>query len=228
MPRTVEVYLEQGRRRVFAGAIEWPGWCRSGKDEKAALEALLAYAPRYAKAVKRAAPRFAPPAKLDELVVAERLKGDATTDFGAPGIAPRADARPVGARELERLTKLLDATWAALDAAARKAAGVVLTKGPRGGGRELDAIVAHVAEADAAYLRSLGGRFRGDAAGETHRLRREMRDTLAARASGEPPAPSRRRRPPWTPRYAIRRSAWHALDHAWEIEDRSNGPIRAG
>jgi hypothetical protein len=24
----------------------------------------------------------------------------------------------------------------------------------------------------------------------------------------------------WTPRYFVRRTAWHALDHAWEIEDR--------
>jgi hypothetical protein len=26
----------------------------------------------------------------------------------------------------------------------------------------------------------------------------------------------------WPPRYAARRIAWHALDHAWEIEDRSD------
>ena len=25
----------------------------------------------------------------------------------------------------------------------------------------------------------------------------------------------------WPPRYAARRIAWHALDHAWEIEDRT-------
>ena len=25
----------------------------------------------------------------------------------------------------------------------------------------------------------------------------------------------------WTTRYAAHRIAWHALDHAWEIEDRS-------
>jgi hypothetical protein len=25
----------------------------------------------------------------------------------------------------------------------------------------------------------------------------------------------------WPPAYAARRIAWHALDHAWEIEDRS-------
>jgi hypothetical protein len=25
----------------------------------------------------------------------------------------------------------------------------------------------------------------------------------------------------WLPRYFVRRVAWHALDHAWEIEDRA-------
>jgi hypothetical protein len=25
----------------------------------------------------------------------------------------------------------------------------------------------------------------------------------------------------WSARYFVRRSAWHVLDHAWEIEDRS-------
>jgi len=39
------VYLESGSRRTFAGAIDWPGWCRSGRDEASALEALLSYGP---------------------------------------------------------------------------------------------------------------------------------------------------------------------------------------
>lgn len=28
----------------------------------------------------------------------------------------------------------------------------------------------------------------------------------------------------WPPRYAARRIAWHVLDHAWQIEDRSGPP----
>jgi hypothetical protein len=27
----------------------------------------------------------------------------------------------------------------------------------------------------------------------------------------------------WTPLFAARRAAWHALDHAWELEDRLPG-----
>jgi hypothetical protein len=46
-------------------------------------------------------------------------------------------------------------------------------------------------------------------------------ETLTARGSGEPvPNPSTARTL-WSIRYFVRRSAWHALDHAWEIEDRS-------
>ncbi|HVL81772.1 MAG TPA: hypothetical protein VM840_09290 [Actinomycetota bacterium] len=74
-------------------------------------------------------------------------------------------------------------------------------------------------EADHAYLRSIGGRHADD--GEMGSLRDAIVETLAGRVRGEPPAPSRRRTPHWPPRYMIRRSAWHALDHAWEIEDRA-------
>jgi hypothetical protein len=53
-------------------------------------------------------------------------------------------------------------------------------------------------------------------------VRRASLDLLAAIAGGETPEPGpRRKRPFWQPRYFVRRSAWHALDHAWEIEDRS-------
>ena len=38
------VYLELGRKRVFACALDWPGWCRSGSSPEAALDALAGYA----------------------------------------------------------------------------------------------------------------------------------------------------------------------------------------
>ena len=43
---TDEVFVEAGSKRVFAGAIEWPGWCRGAKTEDEALEALATHAPR--------------------------------------------------------------------------------------------------------------------------------------------------------------------------------------
>src|SRR2546425_1304733 len=138
------VYLEVGSKRVFAGALEWPGWCRSGRDDESALQALVLYGPRYAAAIGRAAGGFTPPSDASGLRVVERLKGNATTDFGAPSMAPSSDGRPVDATEANRIEAILKACWAKLDRAARAASGHTLRKGPRGGGRELDAIMRHV------------------------------------------------------------------------------------
>ena len=218
--------MEVGNRRVFAGAVDWPGWCRSGKTEEAALETLLDYGLRYAAVMSAAGIRFNAPRDPGALDVVERLKGDATTDFGAPGMAPAIDDEPIKTADGRKLSKILEACWAALDSAAEAAYSKKLRKGPRGGGRELAAIVAHVVDAESAYLRSAGGSFKRDEAAEMSedgaRLREEIRKTLAARARGEPrPENPRRKAKPWTPRYFVRRTAWHALDHAWEIEDRA-------
>ncbi len=226
MARTYPVYLEVGSKRVFAAALDWPGWCRGGRDEEAALQALVGYGPRYAAALGPAAGPFAPPNDPSALDVVERLEGNATTDFGPPGAVPGSDERALRSAGLERLTGLLQACWAAFDAAARGAKGSALKKGPRGGGRELDDIVSHVLDADRAYLGGLGGRYpQGSQGGVTEDmagLRATIIEALSSRARGEPP-PGSRRSKPWPPRYAVRRSAWHALDHAWEIEDRTVG-----
>lgn len=228
MTTKIDVCIESGHRRVFASAPEWPGWCRSGRDEQAALDALAAYESRYAPVAKRA--RISPPGR-GTFAVTERLKGTATTDFGAPGVPAKADQRPLSRRELDRQGALLTACWAAFDAAAKAAIGAELRKGPRGGGRELDAIVRHLFEAEVAYLDRLGGKLRGrgaDAAEEMAALRRAFLDMLSARSRGETPPAGRRTAPLWLPRFAIRRSAWHALDHAWEIEDRVQSPSTTG
>jgi hypothetical protein len=86
-------------------------------------------------------------------------------------------------------------------------------------------MVRHVAEAEASYLYRLGGKYRhgddADPTAEMERLRREILELLVRRVEGTPLPPGKRTAPLWTPRYFIRRTAWHALDHAWEIEDRS-------
>jgi hypothetical protein len=218
---TVEVYLEKGRRRVFAGAHEWPGWCRSGRDEEAALATMVAAAPRYARALGRKVAGFEPPADPTALEVVERLPGDATTDFGAPGQAPSIDDAPLDDAETERLATILSACWSTFDRTARKATGARLTRGPRGGGRELPAIVDHVRDAEGAYLTGLGGDAGRVTEATMAAIRRAFLEALRIRAGGGDPPKPRRSGRLWSPRYAVRRSAWHALDHAWEIEDRS-------
>ena len=220
----INVYLEVGKIRTFAGAVDWPGWSRSGRDEGSALGALLDYGPRYARALRGARLNFRAPTALTEFVVIERLEGNSTTDFGAPAVATSGDAHPIGEAELRRFLAILKASWRTIDAAVQDAGGRELRRGPRGGGRELDRILAHVLESEAAYLARLGSNFkyaeRGDAADELHRTRQAILRSLAAAVQGEFPVEGPRGGVRWTPRYFVRRVAWHALDHAWEIEDR--------
>src|SRR3990172_8504342 len=103
---TIKVYLEQGSKRVFAGALDWPGWCRSGRDEGTALQALLDYGPRYAGVLRPARLGVQAPADASAFAGVERLEGNPTTDFGAPAVAPSSDARPVDDAELRRFQAL--------------------------------------------------------------------------------------------------------------------------
>lgn len=220
----IEVYLEVGRKRTFASAIDWPGWCRSGRDEESSLQTLFEYGPRYAGVLQPAGIGFQAPADASVLTVVERLKGDSTTDFGAPGISPSSDARAVDDIELQRLTTLLKACWLAFDNAVKAATSKELSKGPRGGGRDLQGIVQHVVDAESAYLSKIGGKFKKgeeeDHFQELNRMRKKIMVSLAAAVRGELPAQGPRGGIYWTPRYFVRRSAWHLLDHTWEIEDR--------
>jgi hypothetical protein len=218
----VDIYIESGSKRVFAGALDWPGWCRSAKDEDAAVSAVLAYSRRYAAAVRGVNPGFSVP-KEGSLRIVERLKGDATTDFGAPSIAPDADRRPVSATELKRLLSILGSVWATLDRSGKAAEGMELSKGPRGGGRDLDEIVGHVVGTEAAYLRRIAGTppSFSDPLAAKREVRDSVQEGLTRAVEDGLPAAGPRGGKIWLARYFVRRTAWHALDHAWEIEDRT-------
>ena len=217
MAKPIPVYLEQGAKKVFACSIDFPGWCRSGKDEEAALEALADYAPRYAEVAKVAKVAF--PAKAVELEVVERVKGKGATDFGIPHEVTRADSEPLTARQAARQVELMRAAWAVLDRVA-KASPAELRKGPRGGGRDRDKMLDHVLGAEAAYARKLGIKHPQPELGDTRAikaLRDELAETLRGASDGSPLVPKG-----WPPRYAMRRIAWHVLDHAWEMQDRAD------
>lgn len=220
----IDVYLEIGKTRCFAGAIDWPGWCRIGRDESSALQALIDYGPRYARTLASTQLAFQSPSDISTLMVVERIAGTATTDFGAPDVAPASDAQPINNTDLERFEALLQACWQALDQAVQAAAGKELRKGPRGGGRDAAAIVGHVLGAEQSYLSRLARKFTKEAGedlrAEIERTRKLGQAALAAAARGELPEHGPRGGKLWAPRYFVRRSAWHILDHAWEIEDR--------
>src|SRR5947208_15897415 len=133
MPKGTRVYIERGAKRAFASAADWPGWCRSGKDEESALENLAAYAPRYARVVQLA--RLELPENATSFSAVERMNGNAATDFGPPGIPAEAEAKPMPAAEAKRMASLLDACWMSLDQV-HATASERLLKGPRGAVRD--------------------------------------------------------------------------------------------
>lgn len=220
------IYLEQGPRRTFACAVDWPGWCRVARGDDAAVTTLAAYADRYAVVAGEAGVAF-PFAGADadavaaQLTVVEHVEGSGGTDFGAPLAVPELDGEPLDADTAERHADLVAAAWRVFDAVVA-GAPATLRKGPRGGGRDRDEIVVHVAEAERSYARSVGVHYTptqfGQAGGQAA-MRAELIEVLRAARDGAPPGGKG-----WPPRYAARRIAWHVLDHAWEIEDKSDHP----
>jgi len=144
------------------------------------------------------------------------VAGTATTDFGAPDVLLELD-RPVataaGRRDLGRRIALLESAWGLLDEVVAEAPEV-LAKGPRGGGRDTSDVVRHVVEVERVYARKVGVRHRPF--DPTDRpLRDALRADLVAALRTDDAGFA------WPARYALRRTAWHALDHAWEIQDKS-------
>jgi hypothetical protein len=226
MAGAIQIYVESTAKRAFAGAIEWPGWCRAGRRPDDAIAKLLEYGPRYAAVLSGVVRGFKAPRSDPDLVVDERLTGDATTDFGAPSIAPAADRRALDVRELSRLLSILETSWTAFDRVADAAADRQLRKGPRGGGRELDAIVAHVIGAEGSYIAKLAAPRPKTEGSDLRVAAQEERDAVRAGLSKAVtdglPDSGPRGGSIWLPRYFVRRAAWHVLDHAWEIEDRAD------
>lgn len=156
--RRVAVGLEVAPKQAVASALDWPGWCRAGRDEQAAPEALADYAGRYAPVAKHAGVSFPATVAFD---VVERVPGGAATAFAAPECrrlfpqitagAERAAVVPAAAR---LLAGLVTAVWGAFDQIAA-ASPAELRKGPRGGGRDRDQIIGHVIGTDTAYARKL-------------------------------------------------------------------------
>ncbi len=215
----IEIGEEVAAKKAFVWAIDWPGWCRGGKDRDLAIDALLAARGRYAKVARRAGLEL-PNVERADLRVSESMGGGGGTEFGVPSSITKLDHRPATGAEAERLASLVEAAWVIFDRVAARSPES-LRKGPRGGGRDRDKMVGHVLEAEHAYageigLRLLAGSLADRAAVTAERA--AILDVLRQPSDGSPLADRK-----WTPRYAARRIAWHVLDHAWEMGDRALG-----
>jgi hypothetical protein len=204
MPALLELADESTAKKAFAWAIDWPGWCRAGKDVEVAQAAVLAYAPRYAD-VARAAGLAFPDIDGGEIHLVESVGGGSGTEFGVPSAITPFDRRPLAATEAERFAALVEAAWTVFDRVA-STAPPELRKGPRGGGRDRDKMIDHVLEADHAYAREIGVRLPPPSLGDVAAIQAEraaMLDVLRQPTDGSVLADRR-----WTTRYASRRGRW--------------------
>jgi hypothetical protein len=223
LSRRTAVCLEVTPKTTFAYAIDWPGWCRAGRNEGAALEVLASYAERYATVAERAGVSFQSTVAFD---VVERVPGGPTTAFAAPEcrrpfpqITAEADRAKVTPATARRLVSLVTAAWATFDEIAA-ASPAQLRKGPRGGGRDRDKLIDHMIGAETAYARKLGVKLKQptiDDIAAIEELRAAIAAVVGAPSDGSPVVPNG-----WTTRYATRRVAWHVLEHAWEMQDRAD------
>jgi hypothetical protein len=220
----IAVAFEIGpKRRVFAQALDWIGWCRAGKDEATALHQLVIASTRYAQIAGRAGLTFAVPPSSEAFEIVERVPGTATTDFGAPAVPLTSDQEPLEESDIELFVSLLTACWATFDDALNSISADLHDVKPEGG-RSPDAMRLHLLEADRMHLSAFGPAFRQPDPARVTEQEAEVREQMIAALRAVPReeniAPRRRYGFSWTTRFAVRRSAWHALDHAWELQDR--------
>lgn len=218
MAKRLRVVLELGPKgkRVVALAPDWPGLARGATSEEAALERLRSYVPRYAPVAERAGmeTEFA---NIKGVNVVERYPGTGSTDFwGISFGLSTIDQKRMSEDVLERHLTLLRASWSFFDHV-RARVSAEMQKGPRGGGRDRDQIVRHIFANEQDWVKGLGVETPDDAI-LTARGWKKHRDAYCRAIRGyHSEGRSAGKRPL---RYVIRHTAFHALDHAWEMEDK--------
>ncbi len=214
----VRVLVERGKKkRVVACAFDWPGWDRSAPISEDPLVVLETYRARYAIVANQAGLetefRAAGPFK-----VVEQVEGIGMTDYyGLSGRAASDEHDPMTDPQCERKIALLRSAWHTFDDTAARVSPE-LRKGPRGGGRETNAIVHHVNGAEInEFAPKVGVKVSADVCDDPATLH-AYRDAFVAaiRVHHHRNEPARS----WALQFLIRRCAWHMLDHAWELEDR--------
>jgi len=221
MTDALRVILEIGKkRRVVAGAMDWPGLDRSGTSEAGALDKLSAYLPRYVGVAERAGLGSAFARAVDVEVV-ERVPGSSSTDFwGIAHVPSQIEREVLSPADLERRLGILRACWASFDDVAARVSHE-LRPTARGGGRSRDQITRHVYGTEPAnFYRKVS--IRADLAvvltpdGRETQRQAFVEAIRAYNAEGKPART-------WPIQFLVRRTAQHLMDHAWELEDRDLG-----
>ena len=223
----IRVTLEIGPKgkKVVAVAADWPGLERGATTGEAAIERLVSYIPRYAPVAKLAGmeAEFAASTTGSAVDVVEHYPGTGSTDFWGISFAfSDIDQGAMGGEALERELTLMRACWTFFDDVRRRVSAQ-MQKGPRGGGRDRDRIVRHVLFVEQDWAKGLGVLTPAEA--QEAMLTDGGLDALNAyrdeycSAIRELHSQQKMARK-WPLRYLIRHTAFHTLDHAWEMQDK--------
>jgi hypothetical protein len=214
----LRVVVEVGpkEKKYVAVARDWPGLERGAKTLEGAVETLFEYVPRYLK-VAKLAKRDAELAGVTKVKVLERYPGTGSTDFWGISFAfSTFDQRAMSKDELERELSLMRACWTYFDQV-RSRVSAEMRKGPRGGGRDRDRIVRHTLGAELDFAKKLGMPMPDEVITDTKALK-TYRDAYCAAIRQHFAQGSMARS--WPLRYLIRHTAFHTMDHTWEMEDK--------
>lgn len=216
----VRTVIDRGPKgkRCVAFALDWPGWSRGAKTAEVAVETLEAYRERY-RPIADLAGMAAEFDAAGPLEIVEDKVGTPSVDFWGTSFSPSAnEADPMDEAQLERGITLLRASWSFFDGVAERVSAE-LRKGPRGGGRDRDRIIRHVIRNESeAFAKGVGLRIPEEGALAPDALRQYREDYLAAMRAYNAGEVKRMRSGSLA--YLIRHSAYHTLDHAWEMEDK--------
>ncbi|MHB1575636.1 MAG: hypothetical protein ACYCX9_03850 [Candidatus Dormibacteria bacterium] len=219
MARELRVALEVGpkAKRAVAVAPEWPGLERGAKSGEAAVERLWSYLPRYSR-VAGLAGLESEFAAITGAQVIEQYQGTGSTDFWGISFAfSTIDWQPMSSDDLEHQLGLLRACWTVFDDV-RGRVSAEMEKGPRGGGRDRDRIVGHVLAVEQDWAKKVGVRMPNDEVVSDSDGLKAYRGAYCAAIRTFHSAGSTARA--WPLRYLIRHTAYHVMDHTWEMEDK--------
>ena len=218
MAGAMRVTLEVGPKgkKVVAVAPDWPGLSRGAKTGEAAIERLLSYVPRYRRVANLAGMDAELPADPTVDVV-EEYPGTGSTDFWGISFAfSSIDRQEVSREELKRELGLMRGCWAFFDDV-RSRVSAELRKGPRGGGRDRDHIVRHVLVNEADWSGGIDVRTPAESVLTDDGLKTHRDAYCDGIRSFHAEGKMARK---WPLRFLIRHTAFHTMDHAWEMEDR--------
>ena len=221
MAKLIRVMLEIGPKgkKVVAVALDWPGLERGAKSEQEAIDRLRSYIPRYSQ-VAKLAEMDAELGTMQNVKVVERYPGTGSTDFWGISFAfSSIDKHRMSNDELDRELRLLQACWAFFDGVCGRVSAE-MQKGPRGGGRDRDHIVRHTFAAEQDWAKMIGVLTPADAMLSSKRLKAHRDAYCQAIRDYHEQGLLAGKMAKWPLRYLIRHTAFHTMDHAWEMEDK--------